>query len=79
MEKRGLYSQNENQAYLQHPDVRESIRTVTAAVLHNVLQPLDVRLSITVYFADELSILSDLHSDVGRKACLKNGPVRRAF
>lgn len=68
-----------NKAYLQHADIWESIGAMTAAVLDNVLQPLDVRLGVTVNFTDKLCVLSDVYSSVSRQACLKNWPVRRAF
>lgn len=53
-----------------------SIRAQATAVPSDVLQPLDVRLRVTVDLADEAGVLSDVHSGVGREAGLENGSVR---
>ena len=53
-----------------------SIRTVATAVLGDMMQPLDVRLGITVDLTDKASILPHMYSGVGREAGLEDGPVR---
>lgn len=52
-----------------------SVRAVSAAVLSDVLQPLDVRLCVAVHFADKAGVLPDVYGGVGWETCLKNGPV----
>lgn len=52
------------------------IRGVPTAVLRDVLQPLDVRLGITVDLTDEAGVFSNIYSSVGWETSLENRPVR---
>lgn len=44
-----------------------------------MLQPLNVRLWITVHLTHELHVAAQGYSLVGRQPCLKDGSVRRSF
>lgn len=65
--------------YLQHSDIGVSIRTIVTAVLSDVFQPLDMRLSIAVNLADKAGVLPNVYRGVGWQTSLENRSMRGPF
>lgn len=50
--------------YLQHSYEGEAVSAILTAILGDMLQPLDMRLGITVDLTDKAGILPNMHSGV---------------
>lgn len=65
--------------YLQYTDVGVSVWAGATTILLDVLQPLDVGLSVAVHLTHEACVLPHLHTGVGWQPCLENGPMGGPF
>lgn len=68
-----------NRTYLEDTNVRVSVWSISAAVLHDMMEPLDVWLGIAVHLTHKASVLSNVCSDIGWQTRLENRPVWRTF
>lgn len=66
-------------SHLEHFEVGQPIRPVLAAIFLHMFDPLDVWLSITVYFAHKFHVAANHGGSICWQASLEDGPVGRTL